>query len=517
MHDPATAGMRNRLRRAAGAALRRDEPVVSQRPRHSPYPVRTATHVDDRDLRHALDFLLRLGELLLRSGAGSVDVEASIVASATALGLEDVEASVTYTQVLVSVAVEGSGAPLTDLRIVRVRAVDHNRLVALHQLVLGLTEGSLTPDAAYLRLNAVVRAPKRYPRWVVSGAWGGLAAAVAVQLGGGWLLGLVTFCTTVVIDRLGRRLARRNLPDFYLNFIGAALVTSVAVALTGMGAPVQPGLVVAGGVVLLLPGIALLGAVQDALTGFMVTASARAMEVVLLAAGITGGVAAALIVARQVGVAMTVAPPAPFTLAGLPPRFLSAGVVAAAMAVGLYASMRLLPAVFLLGGFGWVAYLALDEVLSSPSMARGLVAVVIGMCGQAIASRRRLPALAVVLPAIVPMLPGLTIYSAMLQITQGDSRGGISGLLLAATESLALAAGAILGEFLLQPLRRGLSRSERRYAGPRLVGPARVLVHRPRRDHRPHRDLRSRRGRRSGGAPRDRSEHRDSVGAVRSS
>ncbi len=508
MHDPATAGMRNRLRRAAGAALRRDEPVVSQRPRHSPYPVRTAAHADDRDLRHALDFLLRLGELLLRSGAGSVDVEASIVASATALGLEDVEASVTYTQVLVSVAVEGSGAPLTDLRIVRVRAVDHNRLVALHQLVLGLTEGSLTPDAAYLRLNAVVRAPKRYPRWVVSGAWGALAAAVAVQLGGGWLLALLTFATTVGIDRLGRRLARRNLPDFYLNFIGAALVTSVAVTLTGLGAPVQPGLVVAGGVVLLLPGIALLGAVQDALTGFMVTASARAMEVVLLAAGITGGVAAALIVARQAGVTMTVAPPAPFTLAGLPPRFLSAGVVAAAMAVGLYATMRLLPAVFLLGGFGWVTYLALDEVLSSPSMARGVVAVLIGMCGQALATRRRLPALAVVLPAIVPMLPGLTIYSAMLQITQGDSRAGISGLMLAATESLALAAGAILGEFLLQPLRRGLSRSERRYAGPRMVGPARVLVHRSRRDHGPRRGPAYRRSRRDRG---DRSDLRDSV------
>ena len=473
MSSPERVQLRRQLRRAADAVLSRDEPSVSQRPPRSPYVIRRAAGSDGPDLRRALDFLLRLGELLLRSGAGSVDVEASVVACATALGLRDVEASVTYTQVLVSIAVDAD-APVTDLRIVRVRAVDHTRLVALHQMVLGLTEGELTPAAAYQRLDDIVGARKRYPRWAVSVAWGSLASAVAVQLGGGWLLALVTFCTTVVIDRVGRRLARRNVPDFYLNFVGAAIVTSVAVLLTAVGAPVQPELVVAGGVVLLLPGLALLASVQDALTGFMVTAAGRAMEVLILAAGITGGVAAALILARQAGVTMPMPPPPPFTLSGLPPRFVSAGVVAAAMAVGLYAPARLLPAVFLVGGTGYAAFLGLDHLLDSPSMSRAAVAVAIGVCGHAIASRRRLPALAVVLPAIIPMLPGLTIYAAMLQLTRGDSLGGITGLLHAATDSLALAAGVILGEFLGQPLRRGLSRRERRYAGPRLMGPLRV-------------------------------------------
>lgn len=466
---------RGKLRRAAHAVLNRSEPppTTSQRVRRSPYLVRPPA-AESMELRRSLDFLLRLGELLLRSGAGSVDVEASIVACAPALGLREVEASVTYTEVLVSVAVGDAGVPVTDLRIVRVRAVDHHRLVALHRLVLGLTEGTLPPAEAYQRLDAIIRAPKRYPRWVVSAAWGVLASAVAVQLGGGWLLALVTLVATVLIDRIGRRLARRNVPDFYLNFVGAAIVTAVAVGLAAAGAPVQPALVVAGGVVVLLPGLALLASVQDALTGFMVTAAGRAMEVVILAAGIAGGVAAALIVARQAGITMPVQPPPPVTLAGLPQRFISAGVVSAAMAVGLYAGVRLLPAAFLLGGTGYAAFLGLDQLLESPSMSRALVATALGICGHTIAMRRRTPALSVVLPAIVPMLPGLTIYGAMLQLTHGDSIAGISGLLVAATDSLALAAGVILGEFLCQPLHRPLSRLERRYAGPRLMGPLRV-------------------------------------------
>ncbi|MGH3488309.1 MAG: threonine/serine ThrE exporter family protein [Actinopolymorphaceae bacterium] len=489
---------RTRLRRAAEAVLSRDDPDA-QPPRRSPYVLRTPDLDTGPDLRRALDFLLRLGELLLRSGAGAVDVEASIVACATALGLRDVEASVTHTEVLVSVAVRDSDVPVTDLRNVRVRAVDHNRLGALHQMVLGLTEGVLTPVEAYARLEIIVRSAKRYPRWVVTGAWGVLASAVAVQLGGGWLLALITFGATVVIDRVGRRLARRNVPDFYLNFIGAAIATAVAAVLTATGVSVQPALVVAAGVVLLLPGLALLSCVQDALTGYVVTASGRAMEVLILAAGITGGVAMALVIARQLGVIMPVQPPAPFTVAGLPHRFVSAGIVAGAMAVGVYAPIRLLPAAFLLGGGGYTAFLALNELLMSPSMARALVAVAVGACGYAFALRRRLPALTVVLPAIIPMLPGLTIYGAMLQLTQGDSISGVTGLLHAATDALALAAGVILGEFLGQPLRRQLSRRERRYAGPRLMGPLRVVP---------------RRGAPRKGAPRQ--ERRDRPAGVRS-
>ncbi len=434
--------------------------MVSQRPRRSPYAFRLSAE-PAADARRALSFLIQLGELLLRSGAGSADVEASLIACAAALGLPDAEASITYTEVHVSVS-SGTGAPLNDLRIVRVRSADHNRLVALHQLVLRLTDGEIGAEDAYGEIQDIARARKRYPRWGVTGAWALLAAAVAVQLGGGWLLAVVTFVTTVGIDRLGRRLAYRNVPDFYLNFVGGAIVTAVAVLLTAAGIPVHPPLVVAGGVVLLLPGLAMLATVQDTLTGFMVTAAGRAMEVLILAAGITGGVALSLVVARQIGISMPVQPPLSFTLSGLPGRFVSAGVVATTMAVGLYAPVRLLPPAFVLGGAGYAAFLGLDHVLVSPALSRGVVAVAIGVCSQSFALRRRVPALVVVLPAIVPMLPGLTIYAAMLELTQGDSFSGISGLLLAATESLALAAGVILGQYVGQPLSAELSRFDRR-------------------------------------------------------
>jgi uncharacterized membrane protein YjjP (DUF1212 family) len=468
---------RSRVERAAAAARSREEPVISQAPRRSRYLIQRAEQ--EEDLRRALAFLLRLGTLLMRTGASSRDIEASIVACGMALGQYQVEAAITYTQVQISLANERGDTPVNDMRIVRVRAPDYNRLVALHQLVLALTEEGLDRHEAYERLETIRHQPNRYPRWGITAAGGTLAAAVAVQLGAGWLLALVTFVTAGVVDRVNRFLAGRHIPDFYLNLVGGALVTGVAVALVAVGLPVQPPLVVAGGVILLLPTVALLASVQDALTGFMVTSAGRAMEVVVLVVGITAGVAAALVVARQAGVTMPVQPSLAFTLSDLPAQFASAGVVAAAMAVLMYAPVRLLPPSFVLGGLGYVGLVSLDNVLQSPALSRAVIAVVIGLLAQLYALRRRLPALAVVLPAITPMLPGLIVYAATLRLTYVGI-GGLSGLLLAAAEALALAAGVILGELLAQPKPGELGSSAYRYAGPTMIGPLRVLRQRSR-------------------------------------
>jgi len=237
----------------------------------------------------------------------------------------------------------------------------------------------------------------------------------------------------------------------------------VAVALAALELPLQPALVVAGGVVLLLPGLGLLAAVQDSLTGFVVTAAGRAVEVTVLVAGITAGVAATLIVGRQLGVVMpAVEVPLTVTLSSLPAQFVSAGIVAATMAIGLHAPKRLLSPAFVLGGTSYAWYLALNSLLSSPAMSRGVVALGIGLAASLYSTRRRLPPLALVVPGLTPLLPGLAVYAATLELTQGDSLRGILGLLGASSSALALAAGAILGDQLGHPLRRELIELQRR-------------------------------------------------------
>ena len=98
-------------------------------------------------------------------------------------------------------------------------------------------------------------------------------------------------------------------------------------------------------------------------------------------------------------------------------------------------------------------------------------AVTIGAVCYLVAGRFRVPPLVVVVPAIVPLLPGLDIYRGLALFAEG--KDGVLPLASALATAFALAAGVILGQYLAQPLKREAHRLETRLSGPRMVGPFR--------------------------------------------
>jgi uncharacterized membrane protein YjjP (DUF1212 family) len=428
------------------------------------------------------DFLLRLGDMLVASGAATSDVEASVMASASALGVPRTEVDVTFNAVTVTL-VPTDGPPITQVRVVRQRAANYSRLADVHALVLELVDEDLSRREATTRLADIEEQTAIYPRWLVSVAWGVLAAAVTQFLGGQLLAALVAFGTTVVVDQLGRFLGRRGWPDFFLNVAGAFLVTVVAMLLVAADVPIRASLVVSGGIIVLLSGVALVATVQDAITGFLVTAAGRAMEVLLLSAGIVAGVGLGLFVGRQLGVNLVITSPVTDSLSDLPWRMFAAGVGSAAFAVALQSPRRLLLPSWLAGVLSFGTWFTMLHWFSAP-VAACVAAVVAGLASHVLALRLHAPPLVVVIPSIVILLPGLTIYRGMLLLSDGLSGAGLVTMLEAITIGLALAAGVLLGEIVGQPVRRELNRVERRFGGPHLIGPQRVRLRRRRRSFR---------------------------------
>ncbi|WP_194290502.1 threonine/serine ThrE exporter family protein [Modestobacter roseus] len=448
------AGRRRGGRRPEQAA---PEPV------HLPEP-------DEREAYRVLDFALRAGEVLLSGGVGAADVTATLVLLARACGLDRVVCEVTFTSITLTYVRASDVAPVTSVRLVQVRAPDHTRVTEVDNLVTDLVQQRVTPEQAMTRLEEIRRARHPYRRWAVTASRAALAAAIAVLLGGGALVTVAAFATTVVVDRIAGALGARGLPDFYANLLGAAFATTVAMGLIAAELDVRPSLVVASGIVLLLPGITLVGSVQDAISGFLLTASARAFEVFVLAAGIVAGVAGVLSVADRLGVSLAVNQPPETGLADLPAQFLAAGVAAAAAAAGNYAPRRTIPAAAVAGALGWGAFRGLDHLDLNPALSTGVAAVVLGLGAYVFAHRQRVPPIVLVAAGIIPLLPGLTIYRGMLFLASGDTGTGFLLLSQATSIGLALAAGVILGSFLAQPARRELQRVERRIGGPRMVG-----------------------------------------------
>jgi uncharacterized membrane protein YjjB (DUF3815 family) len=106
-------------------------------------------------------------------------------------------------------------------------------------------------------------------------------------------------------------------------------------------------------------------------------------------------------------------------------------------------------------------------------LSSGLAAILVGFGSYTLSGRQRIPPLILVVPAITPLLPGLTLYRAMYQLTTGEPFTGLLTALEAFSIGVALAAGVIFGELIAQPVRREVDRWERRYAGPRLISPRR--------------------------------------------
>lgn len=436
-----------------------------------------------REIALTMDLCLRIGEMLLSSGAGAADVTATMRSVADHLGLRSAEIDVTFTALSMSHQRSSDDVPTLMVRHVQQRDIDYEDLTAVDHLVRDILTDQTDLYLARTRMATIVSMGHALPRWAVTVASAVMAAAVGLFLGGGPVVSAVAAVSAVLIDRVQLALARRRFPFFYLQVAGGAIATLLAAGVAATPIEVDPSLVVTANIIMLLAGIGLMGAVQDALTGFYLTSSARLIEVMMATAGIIAGVALGISVVDTIGFELGQLVPGKLGVSDLPAVLLGAAVSAAAFSVASYAPRR---AVLPIAAITAVAA-GISQAVAVAGFGRaasaGAAAFFIGLVAYAVAGRVRVPPLVVAVPAIVPFLPGLSIYRGLTFLADGGFfvSQGILALMTAISVAIALASGVILGEYVAQPLKREARRLESRLAGPRLVGPFRALTRAERR------------------------------------
>src|SRR5450631_102672 len=455
------------LRARAGHAVRDSGP-----PTDSLTPWQGADGIDQRTARAVIDLAMRVGETLLSTGASASDVVATVLRLTDAYGLRSVHVDVTFTSISVSYHRGLDADPMTVMRGIKVRSTDLTRLERLQTLVRDIADERVHIDEGRTRFRAVLTAPHPYRRWVVTGSLATVAAAVAALFGGTWFIMALSFVTTAAADRVQHWLARRGIAAFFTQVVGGAVPTLVAVGLLAAisaGVPglngISPSLVVASGIVVLLAGLSVVGAAQDAIDGYYVTAGARGFEVLVLTLGIVVGIGGILALAQRAGVSQQFTATARLSTNTVV-QVLAAMVVSGAFALSAYAGPRVALYSTLTGGLGWLAYLGAIRVGMGPAAASSFAALVAGFVSQLVASHLRVPALGLTMAGIVPLLPGLVVYQGLFEIVRSSPGVGLSTglttLLGAAGIGLGLGAGATRGRFLARPLRVCLDHGQRR-------------------------------------------------------
>jgi uncharacterized membrane protein YjjP (DUF1212 family) len=433
--------------------------------------------VEARQVNVTLDFCLRVGEVLLSSGAGAADVTATMQSLAWALEIRNPEVDVTFTSISMTYQPDPAEPAVVLIRQVKQRDIDYEDLTLVDHLVRDVLRGEVDLREARSRLGRIVSSGHVLPRWAATAGWGVMCGGVAVQLGGDAAVVSIAVVAAACIDRLQLVMSRRRLPPFYRQVMGGGVATVIAVLAAALNDSLDPSVVVTANIVMLLAGIGFMGALQDALSGFYITAGARITEALLSTAGIIAGVSGGLTLADVVGV--DVGRLSPVTGAGLddvPVMSLGAAVAAAAFALASYAPRRTLLPIGLVAGVAMVISQTAKVGGFGATWPTAVAAFFVGLVSYTVAGRLQVPPLVVVVSAVVPMLPGLSIYRGLSLLAGGglQTSAGLLALITAASVATALSAGVILGEYVAQPLKREARRLESRLAGPRLVGPLRA-------------------------------------------
>ncbi len=438
---------------------------------------------EEARVREALDLAVRLGELMLRSGAGAPQVEGSVAAVCAAAGLTNVEIDITLQSLLVHARIDAVHA-VTELRVVRSTRHDYARLVAVHELVDAFVSGHIELPEAVEQLRDIKRARRIWPDWSVTASTAVLAAAVAVMIGATLFTAAITVLVVLAVSAVSRLMQPFHLPDFYSNAVSAFVATVLAWVAYALGAQGWIPLggnafafIVAGGIVALLPGRTMASAVEDVISGYAVTGAGRLLAVMVSLTGIIIGVAVALGMTIRLTEAMsfTFVSPSVLDLRTTQAQWwasaIGAFIVGACGSVTMQTRRRLvLPTAAMAVGAGTV-YAVLTRLFDVGAVtATGVAAVALGLVGRLVALRLGAPAMAVVVPASFGLLPGLTIFRGLYELVGENAtevgslsfQAGVATLLGAAGVLLAIATGTTLGEIIASPWDRRVARVRRR-------------------------------------------------------
>ncbi len=414
----------------------------------------------------ALRMAMTMADQLLSMGVSANSVVSKVLDVTDTYCEKPVHIDISANVVMVSQLRGVEKEPLTLIRPVAPRDINYMVIQAVQNLIFEISKKQHTLDEAEELLEAIIAKPKTFPWWAIMVGNASIVAGVTLMYTSSWQAIVTTFCIGIVIDRLLAVLIKWSIPPFFRQIIAAASITMIAAginAIAGHGvtffAGMNPTLLVVGGVVMLVAGLVIVGAIQDAIDEYYVTANARISKVFMQTIGIVVGILVGLYTARKFGIGIAVSAE-PLTLNALEMQIVGAAIAAAGYALSGQTRRRAIIGVGLIGGVGLFIMMSVVTTLGvSYVPASGIAALFIGASASIISRFWRTPSVGIISGGIVPLVPGLMLYTALMQIIRyppGDPLfyQSLGTLFTAGAVALTIAAGASLGSMVGRPLRQ---------------------------------------------------------------
>ena len=245
------------------------------------------------DYHKLLQAILDIAEEMLVCGAEVERVEDSIERMCYAYGCDRVNAFIITSNIQVTFE-DPEGNIITQIRRLKRNDTNFDRLDYLNDLSRYICANK--PDLETLvQKYEVVMNRKQLPIWLQYFGAVLVASGFAVFFGGNFADAIASGVLGIVITLITRILAKIEENQMAKLFISSVIAGFLAIVLVAVGIGSNVDKIMIGGIMLLIPGIAMTNSVRDLLIGDVVTGMIRFVNSLLMAAAIACGFALPLI------------------------------------------------------------------------------------------------------------------------------------------------------------------------------------------------------------------------------
>jgi uncharacterized membrane protein YjjP (DUF1212 family) len=398
--------------------------------------------VKDSDPR--IKFLIALGRALHSYGIPAHRLEDALGNAATRLGIT-AEFFSGPTSLIASFGEPGNQQ--TSMSRVSPGNLQLDKLVELDEVVEALYRSEMSVEEARTRLVEVDSSPQRYGPVLTTLAFGLASGLAARFFGGGLNEMMATFGLGLLTGLLALAAERFVVVGRIFEFAVSFLVTFLVLALSVAGIPLATNVIILASLIIILPGLTLTLALNELATGHLVSGTARLSGALMTFMKLGLGVGLAQRLADFLPGALVEVAPVP-----LPAWTLWVALVITPVALAILFRARSQEVLWILVAAMvafWGARYGVEFL--GPGLGAAVGALLAGLTSNLFARLKHRPAVVLVVPSLILLVPGSLGYRSMSMLMGSDILTGMDTAFTALLVGVSLVAGLLLANVMLPP------------------------------------------------------------------
>jgi len=231
------------------------------------------------DINRILNFTSNAGKIMLQSGGETYRVEETITRMCQSFSIDDVDAFASPTAVMISIVIDGK--IYSVVKRINSRKIDLNKVHNINSLSRVMYDKKPSIDFCEEELNKICINDDYSLKTIL--LYSGVATSTfSVLFGGGVVDFVCAFFIGIITKLISIILHKSLLNEFFINAICGAFIAISSIFLLKFSIVSNLDKLVAGSIMLLVPGLALTNSIRDILEGQLLSGLSKAAEALFI-------------------------------------------------------------------------------------------------------------------------------------------------------------------------------------------------------------------------------------------